>query len=100
MEKLNVQELYQIVSICLTDNRTDKEPVDIATVAYYIEMRHFNLKSKTFGLEMDGRRLEVARDSVKILFFHHEHPHMDMKTINPGFVALILALDIIIGVSE
>lgn len=38
-----VRELYQVVSIRLTDNRTDKEPVDIATVAYYIErdVRHF-----------------------------------------------------------
>lgn len=38
-----VRELYQVVSIRLTDDRTDKEPVDIATVAYYIErdVRHF-----------------------------------------------------------
>ncbi|XP_042185896.1 epithelial cell adhesion molecule isoform X2 [Oncorhynchus tshawytscha] len=95
---ITVRELYQVVSIRLTDDRTDKEPVDIATVAYYIER---DLKSNRFGFEVDGRRLEVARDSVKVLFFHYDHQHMDMMTINPGFAALILiiALAIIIGVS-
>ncbi|KAK6307413.1 hypothetical protein J4Q44_G00225610 [Coregonus suidteri] len=93
---ITVRELYQVVSIRLTDNRTDKEPVDIATVAYYIER---DLKSNTFGFEVDGWRLEVVRDSVKVLFFHYDHPHMDMMTINPGVAALIIALAIIIGVS-
>ncbi|XP_055719523.1 epithelial cell adhesion molecule-like isoform X3 [Salvelinus fontinalis] len=61
---ITVRELYQVVSIRLTDNRTDKEPVDIATVAYYIER---DLKSNKFGFEVDGRRLAVARDSVKVV---------------------------------
>ncbi|KAG9336655.1 hypothetical protein JZ751_003002 [Albula glossodonta] len=92
-----IQELSQEVSIRLTENGT-KDPVDVATVAYYIER---DLKNNKFGLEVDGRNLEVERDSIKVLFFDNEPPRMNMKTISPGFAAIIIviALAILTGIA-
>ncbi|KAJ8411768.1 hypothetical protein AAFF_G00154060 [Aldrovandia affinis] len=95
--EINIQELSQEVSIRLTENGT-KDPVDVATVAYYIER---DLKNNNFGLEVDGRSLEVERDSIKVLFFDNEPPRMNMKTISPGFAAIIIviALAILTGIA-
>ncbi|XP_061119236.1 tumor-associated calcium signal transducer 2-like [Conger conger] len=95
--EISIQELSQEVSIRLTENGT-KDPVDVATVAYYIER---DLKINKFGLEVDGRSLEVERDSIKVLFFDNEPPRMNMKTISPGFAAIVIviALAILTGIA-
>ncbi|MBN3319388.1 EPCAM protein, partial [Atractosteus spatula] len=103
-------ELTNVVSIRLTENGT-KDPVDVATVAYYIErdpidcalpfLHSSQLKNSKFGLEVDGRSLEVERDSIKVLFFDNEPPRMNMKTISPGFAAIIIviALAVLTGIA-
>ncbi|XP_048830691.1 epithelial cell adhesion molecule-like isoform X2 [Brienomyrus brachyistius] len=95
--EINIEERSHVVSIRLTENGT-KDPVDVATVAHYIER---DLKNSKFGLEVDGRSLEVERDSIKVLFFDNEPPRMNMKTISPGFAAIIIviALAILTGIA-
>ncbi|XP_029114563.1 epithelial cell adhesion molecule-like [Scleropages formosus] len=95
--EINIEERSHVVSIRLAENGT-KDPVDVATVAHYIER---DLKNSKFGLELDGRSLEVERDSIKVLFFDSEPPRMNMKTISPGFAAIIIviALAILTGIA-
>ncbi|XP_058843718.1 epithelial cell adhesion molecule-like [Acipenser ruthenus] len=95
--EISIQELSHEVSIRLSENGT-KDPVDVATVAYYIER---DLKKSKFSLEVDGRSLEVERDSIKLLFFDNEPPRINMKTISPGFAAIIIviALAILTGIA-
>lgn len=61
----------------------------------------FQLKKSKFSLEVDGRSLEVERDSIKLLFFDNEPPRINMKTISPGFAAIIIviALAILTGIA-
>uniref|UniRef100_W5MRJ2 Thyroglobulin type-1 domain-containing protein n=1 Tax=Lepisosteus oculatus TaxID=7918 RepID=W5MRJ2_LEPOC len=103
-------ELTHLVVSVFKENGT-KDPVDVATVAYYIERdphdcalpfsRSSQLKNSKFGLEVDGRSLEVERDSIKVLFFDNEPPRMNMKTISPGFAAIIIviALAVLTGIA-
>ncbi|XP_069493557.1 epithelial cell adhesion molecule-like [Ambystoma mexicanum] len=92
-----VHELTQEITIKLYKNGT-KEPVDIGTVAYYIEK---DLKNSKFSVELDGRRLEVDKESIRVLFFDNEPPRINMKTISPGFAAIIIviALAILTGIA-
>ncbi|XP_029453639.1 epithelial cell adhesion molecule-like isoform X2 [Rhinatrema bivittatum] len=95
--EITVHELTQEVTIKLYKNGT-KEPVDIATVAYYIER---DLKRNRLVVSLDGRNLEVELDSIRIFFFDNEPPRINMKTISPGFAAIIIviALAILTGIA-
>ncbi|KAE8586197.1 hypothetical protein XENTR_v10021589 [Xenopus tropicalis] len=96
--QINIHEMtYEITMKLFCPNGT-KEPVDIATVAYYIER---DLKQNKFTLPLDGRNIEVDRDSIRVLFFDNEPPRINMKTISPGFAAIIIiiALAILTGIA-
>uniref|UniRef100_H3B1Z7 Thyroglobulin type-1 domain-containing protein n=1 Tax=Latimeria chalumnae TaxID=7897 RepID=H3B1Z7_LATCH len=95
--RCNVEEATREVSIKLSENST-RDPVDIATVAYYIER---DLKRNKFSLGVDDRMLEVDTDSILVLFFDNEPPRINMKTISPGFAAIIIviALAILTGIA-
>ncbi|XP_043929556.1 epithelial cell adhesion molecule-like [Protopterus annectens] len=94
---ISMHEHTQEISIKLSENNT-REPVDISTVAYYIER---DLKRSKFSLEVDNRILEVDRTSILVLFFDNEPPRINMKTISPGFAAIIIviALAILTGIA-
>ncbi|KAM4664435.1 epithelial cell adhesion molecule-like [Discoglossus pictus] len=95
--KITVHELTHEVTMKLCNNGT-KEPVDIATAAYYIERE---IKQSKFTLPLDGRNLEVDRDNIRVLFFDNEPPRINMKTISPGFAAIIIiiALAVLTGIA-
>nr|XP_014341971.1 PREDICTED: epithelial cell adhesion molecule-like [Latimeria chalumnae] len=141
--EITVEEATREVSIKLSENST-RDPVDIATVAYYIERDvstglpsphpytaalgdilpfkfgsvKYNsikrylysafyeniskpLKRNKFSLGVDDRMLEVDTDSILVLFFDNEPPRINMKTISPGFAAIIIviALAILTGIA-
>ncbi|XP_039597094.1 epithelial cell adhesion molecule-like isoform X1 [Polypterus senegalus] len=90
--EISIQEHSHEVSIRLSENGT-QDPVDVATVAYYIER---DLKKNKFDLEVDGRNLEVEGTSIKVLVFDNEPPRINMKTISPGFAAIIIVIALVI----
>ncbi|KAM8921150.1 epithelial cell adhesion molecule-like [Pelodytes ibericus] len=96
--QITVHELTHEITMKLFCTNVTKEPVDIATVAYYIER---DLKQSKFTLTLDGRHLEVDQDSIRVLFFDNEPPRINMKTISPGFAAIIIiiALAILTGIA-
>ncbi|XP_072424182.1 epithelial cell adhesion molecule-like [Chiloscyllium punctatum] len=95
--EIKVHEISREISIRLSENGT-KDPTDISTVAYYIER---DLKMNKFTLEVDGKSLQVERESVQVWFFDNEPPRINMKTISPGFAAIIIiiALAILTGIA-
>ncbi|KAM4690563.1 epithelial cell adhesion molecule-like [Rhinophrynus dorsalis] len=96
--QITVHEVSHEITMKLFCPNGTREPVDIATVAYYIER---DLKQSRFVLPLDGRNLEVDRDSIRVLFFDNEPPRINMKTISPGFAAIIIiiALAILTGIA-
>ncbi|GCB68378.1 hypothetical protein scyTo_0013817, partial [Scyliorhinus torazame] len=92
-----VHEISREICIRLGENGT-KDPTDISTVAYYIER---DLKMNKFTLEVDGKSLQVERESVQVWFFDNEPPRINMKTISPGFAAIIIiiALAMLTGIA-
>ncbi|XP_059817227.1 epithelial cell adhesion molecule-like isoform X2 [Hypanus sabinus] len=95
--EITVHELSREICIRLSENGT-KDPADISTVAYYIER---DLKTNRFTLEVDGKSLQVERESVQVWFFDNEPPRINMKSISPGFAAIIIiiALAILTGIA-
>ncbi|XP_072283606.1 epithelial cell adhesion molecule-like isoform X2 [Pyxicephalus adspersus] len=95
---LQVHELAHDVTMKVISSNGSEDLVDIATVAYYIERE---LKQRKFSLPVDVHGLEVDRDSIRVLFFDNEPPRINMKTISPGFAAIIIiiALAILTGIA-
>ncbi|XP_072350063.1 epithelial cell adhesion molecule-like isoform X1 [Scyliorhinus torazame] len=95
--EIKVHEISREICIRLGENGT-KDPTDISTVAYYIER---DLKMNKFTLEVDGKSLQVERESVQVWFFDNEPPRINMKTISPGFAAIIIiiALAMLTGIA-
>ncbi|XP_032882358.1 epithelial cell adhesion molecule-like [Amblyraja radiata] len=95
--EITVHEWSGEICIRLSENGT-KDPADISTVAYYIER---DLKMNRFALAVDGKSLQVERESVQVWFFDNEPPRINMKTISPGFAAIIIivALAILTGIA-
>ncbi|XP_030070748.1 epithelial cell adhesion molecule isoform X2 [Microcaecilia unicolor] len=95
--EITMHKLTQEVTIKLCKNGT-KDPVDIATVAYYIER---DLKRNRLSVSLDGRDVEVDMESIQILFFDNEPPRINMKTMSSGFAAIIIviALAILTGIT-
>ncbi|XP_075049149.1 epithelial cell adhesion molecule-like isoform X2 [Mixophyes fleayi] len=96
--QVTIHELLHGVTMKLFSTNGTKDPVDIATVAYYIER---DLKQSKFTLPVDGQNLEVDPDSIRVLFFDNEPPRINMKSISPGFSAIIIiiALAILTGIA-
>ncbi|CAH2328023.1 epithelial cell adhesion molecule-like [Pelobates cultripes] len=96
--QITVNEVTHKVTMKLFSTNVTKEPVDIATVAYYIERE---LKQSKFTVVLDGRNVEVDQESIRVLFFDNEPPRINMKTISPGFAAIIIiiALAILTGIA-
>ncbi|XP_055497180.1 epithelial cell adhesion molecule-like [Leucoraja erinacea] len=95
--EITVHEWSGEICIRLSENGT-KDAADISTVAYYIER---DLKMNRFALAVDGKSLQVERESVQVWFFDNEPPRINMKTISPGFAAIIIivALAILTGIA-
>ncbi|XP_053330805.1 epithelial cell adhesion molecule-like [Spea bombifrons] len=96
--QITVHEATHDITMKLFCMNGTKELVDIATAAYYIER---DLKQNKFSVSLGGRSLEVDRDSIRVLFFDNEPPRINMKTISPGFAAIIIiiALAILTGIA-
>lgn len=63
-----------------------------------LSLFYLQLKNK-FSLSLDDRNLEIDKDSIHVLFFDNEPPRFNMKTISPGFAAIIIALAIVTGIA-
>ncbi|XP_067894673.1 epithelial cell adhesion molecule-like isoform X2 [Heterodontus francisci] len=65
------------------------------------QILEIKLKMNKFTLEVDGKSLQVERESVQVWFFDNEPPRINMKTISPGFAAIIIiiALAILTGIA-
>ncbi|KAM4012893.1 LOW QUALITY PROTEIN: epithelial cell adhesion molecule-like [Anomaloglossus baeobatrachus] len=87
--QVTVHELSHEVTMKLFSTNGTKPPMDIATVAYYIE---WELKLSGFSLPLDGRTLEVDVESIRVFFFDNEPPRINMKSISPGFAAIIIII--------
>uniref|UniRef100_A0A8C5R5R3 Thyroglobulin type-1 domain-containing protein n=1 Tax=Leptobrachium leishanense TaxID=445787 RepID=A0A8C5R5R3_9ANUR len=96
--QITVHEFTHKITMKLFSTNVTKEPVDIATIAYYIER---DLKRSKFTVSLDGRNVEVDQESIRVLFFDNEPPRINMKTISPGFAAIIIiiALAILTGIA-
>ncbi|KAG8561895.1 hypothetical protein GDO81_015517 [Engystomops pustulosus] len=96
--QLTVHEMSHEVTMKLFSSNVTKDSVDIATVAYYIERE---LKQSKFSIPLDGWSLEVDTESIRVLFFDNEPPRINMKSISPGFAAIIIiiALAILTGIA-
>ncbi|XP_040268068.1 epithelial cell adhesion molecule-like isoform X1 [Bufo bufo] len=88
-----VHELNHEVTMKFFSTNGTKDPVDIATVAYYIER---GLKHSKFSVPLDGRSLEVDTESIRVLFFDNEPPRINMKSISPGVAAIIIIIALVI----
>ncbi|KAM3919893.1 epithelial cell adhesion molecule-like [Leptodactylus fuscus] len=93
-----VHDLSHEVTMKLLATNGTKDTIDIATVAYYIERE---LKQSKFNIPLDGWSLEVDTESIRILFFDNEPPRINMKSISPGFAAIIIiiALAVLTGIA-
>ncbi|XP_061407485.1 tumor-associated calcium signal transducer 2-like isoform X1 [Lethenteron reissneri] len=93
--EISVKETQLKVSIKISENNT-KEPVDIATVAYYVER---DVKRNVLPLVVAGHRLEPR--VVLVLYFDNEAPRINMKSVFPGVAAIIIviALAVLTGIS-
>uniref|UniRef100_S4REI4 Thyroglobulin type-1 domain-containing protein n=1 Tax=Petromyzon marinus TaxID=7757 RepID=S4REI4_PETMA len=97
-----VKENQLKVSIKISENNT-KEPVDIATVAYYVERDVSDetiwVKRNALPLVVAGHRLEPR--VVLVLYFDNEAPRINMKSVFPGVAAIIIviALAVLTGIS-
>ncbi|XP_069592780.1 epithelial cell adhesion molecule-like isoform X2 [Ranitomeya imitator] len=96
--QVTVHELSHEVTMKLFSTNGTKDPVDTATVAYYIERE---LKLSKFSVSLDGWILEIDVESIRVLFFDNEPPRINMKSISPGFAAIIIiiALAILTGIA-
>ncbi|CAJ0950984.1 unnamed protein product [Ranitomeya imitator] len=64
--QVTVHELSHEVTMKLFSTNGTKDPVDTATVAYYIERE---LKLSKFSVSLDGWILEIDVESIRVLFF-------------------------------
>ncbi|XP_077123760.1 epithelial cell adhesion molecule-like isoform X2 [Ranitomeya variabilis] len=87
--QVTVHELSHEVTMKLFSTNGTKDPVDIATVAYYIERE---LKLSKFSVSLDRWILEIDVESIRVLFFDNEPPRINMKSISPGFAAIIIII--------